>query len=155
MKEYLKKFIVDRLPDLLDRQICGAEISSELYAQENISGCVDIFIEDAKKWLEKHHFEIICAQKYQKMDFGKSEIFEDYFCQPCICQCRVVLTYVDVVFNRLISAKYWNDEINRLISAKYWNDEIEITQEFLNEILENLDNAIDEAVEDLTKFENK
>lgn len=144
MKNYIKNYIIDRLNDLQGRKIYLCDFASYLYESDNANGSITCNRNESREFINKHLNEYKNVIEYWKMNAGaefSNEVASAFFDNSEKAHCFLVFCYVDSVFS-------W------VFNGESWDNQQEITAEFIAEITEKLDKAIDEAIADLDDYGN-
>lgn len=131
IKEFVKGEIIDRLEELkgFNENKCIDDLSYSLFESENVNGAYFCNNYTAKKWVNKnfeHIREIAEEIKFQFDSDSANKILLDVFDNPD----RFIVVIVLEVANYLISRCDTAD--------KYWNDETTLTDEILNNLIEEI-----------------
>jgi len=146
MKEYIKEYIKENLENLENTTHYICDLSSALYESDNISGSITCNRAEALDFITEHQDEYRNVIKYWNFHAGaefSTEVALAFFDNPERAHCLLVFCYVDAILNLWLGKR---DD---------WNEEKEITREFIDEILANLDEMIDEGFADMDSYGNE
>lgn len=132
IKEFVKGEIIERLEDLKGYEeshyIC--DLGYTLFESENVNGAYFCSNYTAKKWVNKNFEHIREIAEEIKFQFGAdyaNKVLLDVFNDSD----RLIVVIVLEVASYLISRCNTAD--------KYWNDEITLTDEILNNLIEEIE----------------
>lgn len=146
LKEYIKNYIKENLENLENTSCYICDLSSTLYESDNASGSITCNRAESLDFITEHQTEYRNVIKYWNFHDGadfSNEVALAFFDNPEKAHCLLVFCYVDSVLNIYLSRR------------EDWNEEKEITREFIDEIIDNLDSMIDEGFADLDSYGNE
>lgn len=146
MKEYIKNYIKENLENLENTTHYICDLAGDLYESDNINGSITCNRAEALEFIKEHEEEYRNVIKYWAFHDGaefSTDVALAFFDNPEKAHCLLVFCYVDAVLNLYLSKR---DD---------WNEQKEITREFIDEILANLDEMIDAGFADMDSYGNE
>lgn len=145
MKEYIKEYIKENLENLENTTHYICDLSGDLYESDNINGTITFSRAESLEFIKERQDEYRNVIKYWAFHSGaefSTDVALAFFDNPEKAHCLLVFCYVDAVLNLYLSKR---DD---------WNEQKEITREFIDEILANLDEMIDAGFADMDSYGN-
>ena len=139
--DLVKQEVKDRLPNWLGQSHYICDLGFMLTETENSNGSWFCSRHEAKEFIKKCFDDFEEYQSWYRCTFGESDWFEsepdDYHHDVESVQCRMMINAVQQCFNQAFNEAFPGDPDN------LWNERTEITQEFIDKIVEALDKVED------------
>lgn len=131
----IKQEVKDKLPNWLGSYHYPCDLGFMLSETENANGSWYCSAYKAKEDIREYLDEFFEFQEWYRKNFGVPIIFEsdaeDYHNSPECVHCSWFIFAVEAVFNSVFDKVYGNTDM--------WNEKIEITQDFIDKVIEGLE----------------
>lgn len=138
--EEIREFIIDRLEEREGNEYYLCDIGMTLTESENADGSWYYSTYEAKQEVIENWD--LCGEfyEYYKNNFGDTEGLQNPFDDVEKFHCQMMIFAVENSFNYAVNhSKNYSD-------YETWNEQIEITEDFINEIKEALENLTESDI---------